>query len=85
MLKAASPLAAKRLIEALDAVKYIAGSGRFEPDWDLRVIAADKILDRSMGKPDSVLKMKDEDGNEVRPCVIVLPAQNEGEAGSVQK
>jgi hypothetical protein len=59
MLKAATPRAAKTLIDALDAERpVVVGRGRDAPDeiemvadYELRVKAANAILDRMYGKP----------------------------------
>ncbi len=51
MLEAASPHAAERLIQALDAEKYVGLDARAVPDWKARAVAADALFDRLYGKP----------------------------------
>ena len=80
MLRAACAPAAKRLIEALDAEKTIVvGSGdaaRMEvvPDWDLRLKAANSLLDRNGGKPTQGVTAEVGEGMQGRAAIIFLPA-----------
>lgn len=73
MLEAATPKAAKTLCDALDANEsYVIGVGdsaRIEtaPDYELRVKAANAILDRLYGKP--VQAISGEDGG---PAVVAV-------------
>lgn len=64
MLAAATPAAAQRLIDALDALD---GS---EPDHDLRIKAANAILDRVYGRP--VQAVAGEDGGGIRIDVGIV-------------
>lgn len=75
MLEAATPKAAKTLIDALDAeYAVVVGGGRdaadhieMVADYDLRVKAANAILDRMYGKP--AQEITGPDGN---PAVVSI-------------
>lgn len=79
MLRAASPRAAKALIDALDAERaFVVGTAenqRIEtvPDHDMRVKAANALLDRVFGKPTQSLT--DEDGSPMRFGLVILPPE----------
>jgi hypothetical protein len=64
MLTAATPDAARRLIDALDA------TDGDEPDHDMRVKAANAILDRVYGKPTQAIA--GEDGEPLRIDIGVV-------------
>lgn len=81
MLEAATPKAAKRLIDALDAERTIVvGSGDAAHevslvDHEMRTKAANHIMDRIYGKPAQALT--GEDGSPLRVGVVILPAEDE--------
>jgi hypothetical protein len=71
MLLAASPKAAERLIEALDAERAVVVPGgrdaahvEMVPDFDMRIKAANAVLDRVFGK--ATQPITGEDGGPVR-------------------
>ncbi len=78
MFEAATPAAAKRLIEALDAKRTIVvGNGKDAftaevDDHDIRMKAANAIIDRLYGKPSQAITS--DDGRSVIASVILLPA-----------
>ena len=59
MLEAATPHAAKRLIEALDAERYVGLDGHAVPDWKARTLAAETLLSRLYGKPAQAITSED--------------------------
>jgi hypothetical protein len=88
MLLAASPKAAERLIEALDAERAVVVPGgrdaahvEMVPDFDMRIKAANAVLDRLFGKPKQPIT-----GEEGAPPVSVdLASLLERLAGQVSK
>jgi len=77
MLEAATPKAAQRLIEALDATKTITvwvGKDQQETeqvdDYDLRIKAANAVLDRIHGKPAQAIT--NDDGSPLIPGARAL-------------
>lgn len=71
MLLAATPQAAQRLIDALDAERAVvvpggkdAGTVEKVPDFDMRIKAANSILDRVYGKP--TVAITGEDGGPLK-------------------
>jgi hypothetical protein len=81
MLEAASPTAAKRLIQALDAERAIivghgdSSSVEMVPDFDLRLKAATALLDRLYGKPAQAIT--GDEGKPLRIGVVVLPPETD--------
>lgn len=75
MLLAAAPKAAKALIEALDANRalVVAEQIAYVPDHDMRVKAANALLDRVYGKPSQTIT--DEDGGPMRLGLVILPSE----------
>lgn len=73
MLDAATPKAAKTLVDALEAERAVViGSGdaaycEMVPDYDLRIKAANSVLDRMYGKPTQTIG--GEDGG---PAVVAV-------------
>lgn len=78
MLAAASPHAAKRLIEALDAEKVVHYLGQEVGsyiDHDMRTKAALALMERLYGKTPQAIVTEDEDGNSRPMGVIFLPVR----------
>ncbi len=74
MLEAATVHAAGRLIEALDALKYVGIDGHAVPDWKARSMAADALFDRLYGKPAQAIT--GENGAAISFGVVLLPADD---------
>jgi hypothetical protein len=78
MLRAATPKAAQRLVEALDAERpIVVGNGahaavELHPDCDMRVRAANAILDRLYGKPTQAISGEDKDEIPIGPSDALL-------------
>lgn len=82
MLIAATPKAAKRLIEALDAkvvVHYQGEEVGHYVDHAARMQAALAILDRLHGKPVQATELEAENLRGARMAVVILPPQGDGE------
>ena len=78
MLAAATPHAAKRLIEALDATLVVHYQGvevGTYVDQRTRIMAAEALLNRLYGKPPQ--EITGEDGGPVRLGVVILPPEAE--------
>jgi hypothetical protein len=80
MLRAATPKAAKVLVDALDATEgdvIDTDTGERHagpPDWKLRLQAANAILDRTAGKATQPIRGEDADGKPAHVGLIFLPA-----------
>jgi len=77
MLEAATPHAAKRLIEALDAtrIEFYRGLEVGEyVDHSMRITAAQAILDRLYGKAPQAIT--GDDGGPISLGVVILPADD---------
>lgn len=59
VLQAATPAAAKRLVEGLDAMKYVGMDAREVPDWRERREYVCALFDRLYGKPAQSITGKD--------------------------
>lgn len=79
MLGEAWPKAVRRLIEGLDAVKYVGMMAREVPDWKERRETACEIRDTLYGKPSQAIT--DADGGPVRMGLIFLPQVKPDDAG----
>jgi hypothetical protein len=78
MLEAATPDAAKRLIEALDATvveHYLGQEVGTYVDHRTRIMAAEAILNRLHGKPAQAVT--DGEGKAVKLGVVILPAETD--------
>lgn len=76
MLRAATVPAVQALLDALKAHSGKDANGDVIPDHDIRVKAANALLDRGIGKAVQAVSigLEDEDGNAMRLGVVLLPA-----------
>lgn len=78
ILEAATPQAARRWVEALDATKIVMVSpGEFQsvPDHKIRTETAKMIFERLIGKPAQAIT--DAEGNAVPFGIMILPSKAE--------
>jgi hypothetical protein len=81
MLEAASPHAAERLIQALDAEKYVGLDARAVPDWKARAVAAEALFDRLYGKPAQAITGDDGGPLKIDFLAIAEKLRKAGEGG----
>lgn len=73
ILEAATPDAARVLVDGLLAMQYVGMAGRPEPNWKERREYAIAIYERLYGKPAQAIT--DADGGPVQIGLIVLPPE----------
>ncbi len=72
-LKDACMPAARVMVEALKATKWVKGVGEV-PDWAIRMAAAEAIHNRIDGRP--AVKVETPDGKSIPTAIVFLPPEN---------